>query len=61
MQTRRVSNPAAPTPTTLVIPQLDAIQRSQKLLDVRLQHLQANSKQNNKIIEDRKSVVRERV
>ncbi|XP_033739855.1 short transient receptor potential channel 3-like [Pecten maximus] len=49
---RRVSNPAAPAPTTLVIPQLDAIQRSQKLLDVRLQHLQTNSKMNTKIIDD---------
>ncbi|XP_065921451.1 short transient receptor potential channel 7 isoform X3 [Magallana gigas] len=49
---RRVSSSVAPPPTTLVIPQLDAIQRSQKLLDVRLQHLQANSKENNRIIDD---------
>ncbi|VDI51110.1 Hypothetical predicted protein [Mytilus galloprovincialis] len=51
-QTRRVSNSVPSGPTTLVIPQLDAIQRSQKLLDVRLQHLQASSKENNRIIDD---------
>ena len=51
--TRRVSNSVPSSgPTTLVIPQLDAIQRSQKLLDVRLQHLQASSKENNRIVED---------
>nr|KAG5702760.1 hypothetical protein BaRGS_003634 [Batillaria attramentaria] len=41
-----------PLATTLAIPQLDAIQRSQKLLDVRLQHLQANSKENNRMMDD---------
>jgi DNA invertase Pin-like site-specific DNA recombinase len=51
--TRRVSNSVPSSgPTTLVIPQLDAIQRSQKLLDVRLQHLQASSKENNRIVDD---------
>ncbi|KAL5019007.1 hypothetical protein ScPMuIL_004729 [Solemya velum] len=39
-------------PTTLAIPQLDAITRSQKLLDVRLQHLQASSKENNRLFSD---------
>lgn len=52
LNNRRVSNAAPSAPTTLVIPQLDAIQRSQKLLDVRLQHLQTNSKLNEKIIDD---------
>lgn len=50
--TRRISTSATPAPTTLVIPQLDAIQRSQKLLDVRLQHLQASSKENQKLFDD---------
>ncbi|XP_046582915.1 short transient receptor potential channel 3-like [Haliotis rubra] len=50
---RRTSMANVPmTTTTLAIPQLDAIQRSQKLLDVRLQHLQANSKENNRLQDD---------
>ena len=51
-QGRKISHSAAQIATTLAIPQLDAIQRSQKLLDVRLQHLQASSKENNRIIDD---------
>mgnify|MGYP000016449218 CR=1 FL=1 len=51
-QGRKISNSAAQIATTLAIPQLDAIQRQQKLLDVRLQHLQASSKENNRIIDD---------
>ena len=50
--TRRTSMSNVPMATTLSIPQLDAIQRSQKLLDVRLQHLQASSKENNRIQDD---------
>ncbi|KAL8607311.1 hypothetical protein ACOMHN_039461 [Nucella lapillus] len=49
---RRTSTGMVPMATTLAIPQLDAIQRSQKLLDVRLQHLQANSKENNRMMDD---------
>ncbi|KAK7491231.1 hypothetical protein BaRGS_00017502 [Batillaria attramentaria] len=49
---RRTSAGTVPLATTLAIPQLDAIQRSQKLLDVRLQHLQANSKENNRMMDD---------
>ncbi|XP_041347040.1 uncharacterized protein LOC121366804, partial [Gigantopelta aegis] len=49
---RRTSLSNVPMATTLSIPQLDAIQRSQKLLDVRLQHLQASSKENNRIQDD---------
>lgn len=51
-QGRKISHSAAQIATTLAIPQLDAIQRQQKLLDVRLQHLQASSKENNRIIDD---------
>lgn len=46
-----VSN-SGPIATTLAIPQLDAIQRQQKLLDVRLQHLQSNTRENNKMMDD---------
>ncbi|XP_025087997.1 short transient receptor potential channel 3-like isoform X2 [Pomacea canaliculata] len=49
---RRTSAGSVPLATTLAIPQLDAIQRSQKLLDVRLQHLQANSRENNRMMDD---------
>ncbi|XP_076452337.1 short transient receptor potential channel 7-like [Babylonia areolata] len=49
---RRTSTGMVPMATTLAIPQLDAIQRSQKLLDVRLQHLQANSRENNRMMDD---------
>ena len=41
-----------PLATTLAIPQLDAILRSQKLLDVRLQHLQSNHRENNRLMDD---------
>lgn len=51
-QGRKISHGATQIATTLAIPQLDAIQRQQKLLDVRLQHLQASSKENNRIIDD---------
>lgn len=51
-QNRKISHGATQIATTLAIPQLDAIQRQQKLLDVRLQHLQASSKENNRIIDD---------
>lgn len=51
-QGRKISHGATQLATTLAIPQLDAIQRQQKLLDVRLQHLQASSKENNRIIDD---------
>ncbi|XP_052788308.1 short transient receptor potential channel 7-like isoform X2 [Mya arenaria] len=51
-QGRKISHSATQIATTLAIPQLDAIQRQQKLLDVRLQHLQASSKENNRIIDD---------
>ena len=51
-QGRKISSSTAQIATTLAIPQLDAIQRSQKLLDVRLQHLQQSSKENNRIIDD---------
>ena len=51
-QGRKFTSSAAQVATTLAIPQLDAIQRSQKLLDVRLQHLQQSSKENNRIIDD---------
>ena len=51
-QGRKISHSTAQIATTLAIPQLDAIQRSQKLLDVRLQHLQQSSKENNRIIDD---------
>ena len=49
---RKFTSSTAQIATTLAIPQLDAIQRSQKLLDVRLQHLQQSSKENNRIIDD---------
>ncbi|XP_076459396.1 short transient receptor potential channel 7-like isoform X2 [Babylonia areolata] len=49
---RRTSTGVVPLATTLAIPQLDGIQRSQKLLDVRLQHLQANNKDNNRMMDD---------
>ncbi|XP_064608787.1 short transient receptor potential channel 7-like [Liolophura sinensis] len=53
MHTRRSSiSGSAPLATTVNIPQLDAIQRSQKLLDVRLQHLQSSSKENSKLVDD---------
>jgi hypothetical protein len=51
-QPRRTSTGMMPLATTLAIPQLDAIQRSQKLLDVRLQHLQANNKDFNRLTDD---------
>ncbi|KAL4240893.1 hypothetical protein ACF0H5_001675 [Mactra antiquata] len=51
-QNRKISHGPTQIATTLAIPQLDAIQRQQKLLDVRLQHLQASSKENNRIIDD---------
>ncbi|KAL8623911.1 hypothetical protein ACOMHN_054252 [Nucella lapillus] len=49
---RRTSTGVVPLAATLAIPQLDGIQRSQKLLDVRLQHLQANNKDNNRMMDD---------
>ena len=42
----------APPVQLLSIPQLDAIQRSLKLLDVRLQHIQSNVKQDEKLKDD---------
>ncbi|GFS11087.1 short transient receptor potential channel [Elysia marginata] len=49
---RRHSSTNVPVATTLAIPQLDAIQRSQKLLDMRLQQLQANHKETNRLQDD---------
>ncbi|CAG5122394.1 unnamed protein product, partial [Candidula unifasciata] len=49
---RRLSSANLPIATTLAIPQLDAIQRSQKLLDMRLQQLQANHKETNRLQDD---------
>ncbi|KAK7003580.1 Short transient receptor putative channel 3 [Biomphalaria glabrata] len=49
---RRSSASNLPIATTLAIPQLDAIQRSQKLLDMRLQQLQANHKETNRLQDD---------
>ncbi|XP_059156506.1 short transient receptor potential channel 7-like [Physella acuta] len=49
---RRASSTNLPIATTLAIPQLDAIQRSQKLLDMRLQQLQANHKETNRLQDD---------
>ncbi|XP_012943366.1 uncharacterized protein LOC101855595, partial [Aplysia californica] len=49
---RRTSSANVPIATTLAIPQLDAIQRSQKLLDMRLQQLQANHKETNRLQDD---------
>ena len=42
----------APQVQLLSIPQLDAIQRSLKLLDVRLQHIQSNAKDDEKTKDD---------
>ncbi|KAL8575357.1 hypothetical protein ACOMHN_048650 [Nucella lapillus] len=49
---RRTSMGVVPLAATLATPQLDGIQRSQKLLDVRLQHLQANNEDNNRMKDD---------
>ncbi|BFZ03481.1 hypothetical protein BsWGS_06520 [Bradybaena similaris] len=49
---RRMSVANLPLATTLAIPQLDAIQRSQKLLDMRLQQLQSNHKETNRLQDD---------
>ncbi|ESP01426.1 hypothetical protein LOTGIDRAFT_157609 [Lottia gigantea] len=51
-QGRRNSVANLPIATTLAIPQLDAIMRQQKLLDLRLQQLQADSKDNNRMMDD---------
>ncbi|KAL3877271.1 hypothetical protein ACJMK2_035003 [Sinanodonta woodiana] len=49
---RKLSTGSPQVATSLMIPQLDGILRSQKLLDVRLQHLQASCKETNRIIDD---------
>ncbi|XP_050393600.1 short transient receptor potential channel 7 isoform X3 [Patella vulgata] len=51
-QQRRPSAANLPIATTLAIPQLDAIMRQQKLLDLRLQQLQSDSKDNNRMMDD---------
>ena len=45
-------NPSQPQVQLLSIPQLDAIQRSLKLLDVRLQHIQTKAKDDEKTKDD---------
>ena len=50
---RRQSMPQGnPQVQVLTIPQLDAVQRSLKLLDVRLQHIQSSHKEDDKVKDD---------
>ncbi|CAH1795209.1 unnamed protein product [Owenia fusiformis] len=46
------SMPLAKQVQILSIPQLDSIQRGQKLLDVRLQHIQSNTREDEKVKDD---------